>query len=118
MSAQPLTDDVLKAARRLGLKADEITITGTVARARVDLTQTLKFGHTATLKEFLRSRGACSAILESGQIVNPELADLLYKAAREGKRFMGGNVRLAREVPNLVPGQPPVPVFEITFPRL
>jgi hypothetical protein len=103
------------AAKRLGLHLDDLAITNGVGRLRISFTNAIKHGDIADIVAFAKSKGASSLVLDTGQIVNPKIIDSIEKAIAAGKPFLGGTPRFVRELPNIIPGQPPVKIYEILF---
>ena len=81
------------AAQRLGLKLDDIPITNGVARAKINISDTLNPQDIGKLKDALRSRGATRAEIDTGLIANPKLDSFLRRRVQDGKPFNGGTVR-------------------------
>ena len=54
-------------------------------------------------------------MLDTGAVVNPKLAGTIQKAIDSGKLFFGGTPKLVKQVPSILPGDPPVSYFEIVF---
>jgi hypothetical protein len=68
------------------------------------------------MRQYACDNGATSLVIESGPVVNEKLAALLLRVSMEGKTFHGGKVRLVRKLPDLITGEPNIPIFEIDFP--
>ncbi|XZE34658.1 polymorphic toxin-type HINT domain-containing protein [Pirellulaceae bacterium SH501] len=109
------TDECLEAAKRLGLYLEDLKIVDGVGRLRVSFTDAIKHGDIARIVDFAKSQGASSLVLDTGQVVNPKIVESIERAIAAGKPFLGGNPRFIREIPNIIPSQPPVKIFEIVF---
>ena len=96
---KPRCDDVTKggveAAKRLGVKLDNIPINNGVARTKIDISLNLDPKDINQLKDVLRSRGATRAEVDTGFIVNEKLDGFLRRRVQDGKQFNGGTVRFS-----------------------
>ena len=86
-----------KAADRLGVDLSNLTIVNGRARLRISFAQSLTPSDIAEIRKELKCRGATSAIIETGTIINEKLRDLLIRFANSGKLYLGGKVSIAEQ---------------------
>ncbi len=114
--APRIADDLLHgAAKRVGVELKDLTINNGVGKVKVNFTKGIKHGDVRKLVEFAKSNGANEVVVRTGQVINPKIAAKIEKAIGNGKTFLGGQPKLIREVPSLIPNTPPAKIFEITF---
>jgi len=94
---------------------DDLVVTNGVGRLRISFTEAIKHGDISHIVAFAKSKGATSLVLDTGQIVNPKIIASIERAIAAGKPFLGGTPRFVKELPNIIPGQAPVKIFEIVF---
>ncbi len=103
------------AAMRLGVYLDESIVINGIGRLRVSFTEGIKHGDIAKIVAHAKSKGTTNLVLDTGQFVNPTIAARIERAIASGNPFLGGTPRLVREDPDIIPGLPPVTIFEVVF---
>jgi hypothetical protein len=85
-----------------------ITITNGVAEIEIGHIERFSKGFVDAIRAHLRLHGATSSVLNTGPVINTNVAITLGLHAQRGELYFGGTVRLVQGGPT--------PIFEITFP--
>jgi hypothetical protein len=86
------SQQLLAAARNLGVNLNEITIENGIARVRTGLTDTMPRSDIQLLLEHAASLGAKTVEVDSGYIANEKLMDFLTRFQQSSKSLFGGTV--------------------------
>jgi hypothetical protein len=96
---------------QLGFDPAKVPIVNGVAEVRIGYAGALNPADIRRVKDLLRARGACSAVVHSGPVENEDLAALLRQLGERGRPFHGGQVRFVGD-------RGGYPHFEIRFDSL
>lgn len=80
------------AANRVGITLDNVKIVNGVAQASIGFARNLAASDLTTLMSHFAEKGATSAVIDSGFVINEKLASTLSKCAEKGKLFKGAEV--------------------------
>ena len=115
--APKITDDLIAASKRVGIKLDDVRIVDGVAHMKIDpIANTFSRADLNQFLDFARASGAKQVRLNTGQVVKPSITRGIERAIESGRPYLGGRPVLVREVgPSVIPGNPPIRIYDIIF---
>ena len=82
-----------RTGNRLGVNLRNTAIKDGVAQVQIQFAESLTRADIGTLKTYLQNQGANSAVVNTGFVINPRLAESLDYLAGKGGSLFGGKVR-------------------------